>query len=80
MSEENKTVELKDEELKKVAGGHNTTLHKTCPFCGVTFHIDGMARYSNGEYITSCANGHQVYYASCGYDVKNDKGEVIRVY
>ena len=80
MSEENKTLELKDEELKKVAGGHDTTLHKKCPFCGVTFHIDGMARYRNGDYITSCANGHKVYYASCGYDVKNDNGEVIRVY
>ena len=71
---------LTEEELKQVSGGHDTTLHKKCPFCGVTFHIDGMVRYRNGEYITSCANGHEVYYSSYGYDVKNDNGEVIRVY
>ena len=68
-----------DDDISKVSGGHDTTLHKQCPFCGVTFHIDGMARYREGDYITRCAKGHEVYKGNSGYDVKNGD-EVRRIY
>ena len=79
MSEEKKNYELKNEELSKVSGGHDTTLHKKCPFCNKTFHIDGMARYKEGEFITNCPSGHQVYYSSAAFIVKNGE-ESKKVY
>ncbi len=76
---EKKKEELQDEYLENVNGGHGTTMHKTCPFCNRTFSIDGMYRYKEGEYITSCYNGHKVYYSASGYNVHDDAGNVIKI-
>ena len=48
MSEEKKTVELKDEELEKVSGGgsRGTIIQLVCPDCGYVFE-----EHSNGERI-----------------------------
>lgn len=64
MSEENKTVEIKEEDLEKVTGGDTGSMNFPCPKCG------GPGYISNGHYwcnnYRTCAYHHAVEKTSYG--------------
>ena len=77
MSEENKTVELKEEELEKVSGGKAIIFYglnqmaSTCPHCNTRnrFRFQGGAGYTKGAQMGTC---------TCGAIIKaNSDGTVL---